>query len=99
MGYMFRYSPGFGQVADWARDGLLGDSSPCARTCRRRSIWPSGTEQSRHHGGILYDLGGAHDRPDRVAARAPDARQHRPAQRRDPAVARLLGQYRGRFRV
>src|SRR5439155_19468498 len=25
MGYMFRYSPGFAPVADWARSGLFGD--------------------------------------------------------------------------
>jgi predicted dehydrogenase len=58
MGYMFRYSPGFAQVSEWARRGLLGDlfavrahMSTCVDIVER-------TEQSRHRGGILYDLGG-----------------------------------------
>jgi predicted dehydrogenase len=58
MGYMFRYSPGFARVADLARSGELGEvfeirahMSTCIDLAERR-------EQSRHRGGILYDLGG-----------------------------------------
>jgi predicted dehydrogenase len=58
MGYMFRYSPGFVRVAELARSGELGDvfeirahMSTCIDLAGR-------TEQSRHRGGILYDLGG-----------------------------------------
>ena len=64
MGYMLRYHDAFRQVADWARDGFLGQvfalrahvttnipvSSPSRLNTR--------TEIARHPGGILFDLGG-----------------------------------------
>ena len=58
MGYMFRYSPGFARIAELARGGSLGQvfairahmSTNVGRAERR--------EQSRHLGGIMYDLGG-----------------------------------------
>jgi predicted dehydrogenase len=64
MGYMLRYHDAFRQVADWTRDGFLGQvfalrahmttnipvSSPSRLNTR--------TEIARHQGGILFDLGG-----------------------------------------
>jgi predicted dehydrogenase len=58
MGYMFRYSPGFRQVATWARDGLLGDVFAVRAHMSTSVDLTERREQSRHHGGILYDLGG-----------------------------------------
>jgi predicted dehydrogenase len=58
LGYMFRYHPLFAAVAEQAHSGQLGDvfgvrahMSTCIDLVERR-------EQSRHRGGILYDLGG-----------------------------------------
>jgi predicted dehydrogenase len=58
LGYMFRYQPGFQQITAWAKSGLLGEifsvrahMSTCVDLAARRA-------QSRHPGGILYDLGG-----------------------------------------
>jgi len=76
MGYMFRYQPGFQQVASWAQSGLLGDifsvrahMSTGVNVAERRA-------QSRHQGGIFYDLAGHMldqvvwllGRPERVAS-------------------------------
>ena len=58
MGYMFRYSPGFVQVAEWARDGLLGEIFAIRAHMSTHVDLAERTEQSRHRGGILYDLGG-----------------------------------------
>jgi predicted dehydrogenase len=55
---MFRYSPGFDQVTSLARSGELGDVFSIRA---HMSTWvdtPERSEQSRHRGGILYDLGG-----------------------------------------
>ena len=58
MGYMFRYQPGFQQVAEWARSGLLGDVFSVRA---HMSTWisvPAREIISRHQGGIFYDLAG-----------------------------------------
>jgi predicted dehydrogenase len=57
MGYMFRYSPGFAQIATWARDGLLGELFGVRAHMSTNVDLAERTEQSRHRGGILYDLG------------------------------------------
>ncbi|MCA1645966.1 MAG: Gfo/Idh/MocA family oxidoreductase [Chloroflexi bacterium] len=58
MGYMFRYSPGFGQVADLVRSGALGDIFAARAHMSTRVDLVERTAQSRQLGGILYDLGG-----------------------------------------
>jgi predicted dehydrogenase len=58
MGYMFRYSPGFLTIADWVRTGLLGEIFAIRAHMPTNVDLDERTEQSRHHGGILYDLGG-----------------------------------------
>jgi predicted dehydrogenase len=58
MGYMFRYSPGFGQVSEWARSGVLGDIFAVRAHMSTHVNLAERREQSRHLGGILYDLGG-----------------------------------------
>jgi predicted dehydrogenase len=58
MGYMFRYNPGFQQVSTWVRDGLLGDIFEIRAHMSTNVDILERTEQSRHQGGILYDLGG-----------------------------------------
>ena len=58
MGYMFRYSPGFAPVADWARSGMLGDIFAVRAHMSTNVNLTERREQSRHLGGILYDLGG-----------------------------------------
>ncbi len=58
MGYMFRYQPGFRQVAKWAKAGLLGEIFSVRA---HMSTWidlGAREAQSRHRGGILYDLAG-----------------------------------------
>src|SRR6266540_672487 len=58
LGYMFRYQPGFLQVAEWAKSGLLGDLFGVRA---HMSTWidvPRREVQSRHPGGIFYDLAG-----------------------------------------
>jgi predicted dehydrogenase len=58
MGYMFRYSPGFERLTSLARSGALGDVFSVRA---HMSTWvdlAERIEQSRHRGGILYDLGG-----------------------------------------
>jgi predicted dehydrogenase len=58
MGYMFRYSPGFAQLSEWARSGVLGDIFAIRAHMSTHVDLAERREQSRHLGGILYDLGG-----------------------------------------
>jgi predicted dehydrogenase len=58
MGYMFRYSPGFAQIAEWVHAGLLGEVFAVRAHMSTSVELAERTEQSRHQGGILYDLGG-----------------------------------------
>lgn len=58
MGYMFRYSPGFVQLSEWVHSGLLGDIFAIRAHMSTHVNLAERTEQSRHLGGILYDLGG-----------------------------------------
>jgi predicted dehydrogenase len=58
LGYMFRYSPGFLRVAELAKSGTLGDIFAIRAHMSTHVELPERTEQSRHRGGILYDLGG-----------------------------------------
>jgi predicted dehydrogenase len=58
MGYMFRYSPGFSRVAESARSGELGSVFEVRAHMSTHVDLRERTEQSRHLGGILYDLGG-----------------------------------------
>jgi len=58
MGYMFRYQPGFQQVAEWSRSGLLGEVFAIRA---HMSTWITVLAreiQSVHRGGIFYDLAG-----------------------------------------
>ena len=58
MGYMFRYHPGFCQVADWARSGFLGQLFSIRA---HMSTFLSGDyreSMSAFAGGICYDLAG-----------------------------------------
>jgi predicted dehydrogenase len=58
MGYMFRYQPGFQQIAEWSRSGLLGDVFAIRA---HMSTWiplAACEVQSVHKGGIFYDLAG-----------------------------------------
>jgi predicted dehydrogenase len=62
MGYMFRYQPGFQQVAEWSKSGLLGDIF-AVRAHMSTFIPVAGGALSRegisiHRGGIFYDLAG-----------------------------------------
>lgn len=57
MGFMFRYSPGFAPVAEWARSGMLGDIFGVRAHMSTNVDLTERREQSRHLGGILYDLG------------------------------------------
>jgi predicted dehydrogenase len=63
MGYMFRYQPGFQQLAAWSKSGLLGDVY-AIRAHMSTSIPVTGGPLSRegigsaHQGGIFYDLAG-----------------------------------------
>jgi predicted dehydrogenase len=58
MGYMFRYSPGFATLSEYARSGQLGDIFALRAHMSTSIPLAERTEQSRHRGGILYDLGG-----------------------------------------
>ncbi|MBV9578550.1 MAG: Gfo/Idh/MocA family oxidoreductase [Chloroflexi bacterium] len=58
MGYMFRYSPGFEQVTSMARSGELGEVFAVRAHMSTNVGLAERREQSRHLGGILYDLGG-----------------------------------------
>jgi predicted dehydrogenase len=57
MGFMFRYSPGFGPVAEWARSGMLGEIFSVRAHMSTNVGLTERREQSRHLGGIMYDLG------------------------------------------
>ncbi|MBD06025.1 MAG: hypothetical protein CME24_16950 [Gemmatimonadetes bacterium] len=58
MGYMLRYHPAFMQVADWAREGFLGDVFSI-RGHMSTSVPPeSQAKIAAHKGGIHFDLGG-----------------------------------------
>src|SRR5207302_1867370 len=58
MGYMFRYSPGFARIAKLARSGDLGQIFAVRAHMSTNVDFVERREQSRHKGGILYDLGG-----------------------------------------
>ena len=58
MGYMFRYQPGFQQIAEWARSGLLGHVFSIRAHMSTRIPLASCEAQSVHRGGIFYDLAG-----------------------------------------
>jgi predicted dehydrogenase len=58
IGYMFRYQPGFEQIASWARTGRLGHIFAVRAHMSTHVNLHERTEQSRHLGGIFYDLGG-----------------------------------------
>jgi predicted dehydrogenase len=76
MGYMFRYQPGFRQIAEWAKSGLLGDLFSVRAHMSTHIELAQREAQSRHLGGIFYDLAGHMldqivwllGRPTRVAA-------------------------------
>ena len=62
MGYMFRYQPGFQQIAAWVQSGLLGEVY-AIRAHMSTWIPIAGGPLSRegvsvHRGGIFYDLAG-----------------------------------------
>jgi predicted dehydrogenase len=58
MGYMFRYSPGFVRIVELARGGSLGQLFAIRAHMSTNVDLQERREQSRHPGGILYDLGG-----------------------------------------
>jgi predicted dehydrogenase len=58
MGYMFRYSPGFVQLTEWARSGVLGEIFVIRGHMSTHVELAERADQSRHLGGIMYDLGG-----------------------------------------
>jgi predicted dehydrogenase len=58
MGYMFRYSPGFARIAELARGGSLGQVFAVRAHMSTDVDLAERREQSRHLGGIMYDLGG-----------------------------------------
>jgi predicted dehydrogenase len=58
MGYMFRYSPGFARIAELARKGDLGHLFAIRAHMSTNVGLAQRRAQSRHLGGIMYDLGG-----------------------------------------
>ncbi len=58
MGYMFRYNTGFALLAEHARSGCLGRLFAVRAHMSTNVDLKERTEQARHRGGILYDLGG-----------------------------------------
>lgn len=58
MGYMFRYSPGFARIATLARSGDLGQVFAIRAHMSTNVDLVERREQSRHLGGITYDVGG-----------------------------------------
>jgi len=58
LGYMFRYHPGFVDAAERARTGQLGEVFAIRAHMSTSIDLAERREQSRHRGGILYDLGG-----------------------------------------
>ena len=57
MGFMFRYHPGFRQIADWARSGFLGEIFSVRAHMSTWLTVPARKVVSVHQGGIFYDLG------------------------------------------
>jgi predicted dehydrogenase len=58
MGYMFRYSPAFMRIAELAGKGELGEVFEIRAHMSTNVDLTERREQSRHRGGIMYDLGG-----------------------------------------
>jgi len=58
MGYMFRYSPAFARVAELARTKTMGEIFEIRAHMSTNVDLNERREQSRHLGGIMYDLGG-----------------------------------------
>jgi len=58
MGYMFRYQTGFAGVAERVHAGQLGEVFGIRAHMSTTIDLAERREQSRHRGGILYDLGG-----------------------------------------
>ena len=58
LGYMFRYHPGFSQVRDWARSGMLGQVYSI-RAHMSTNITPEARQvMTGFEGGMLFDLAG-----------------------------------------
>ena len=59
MGFMFRYHPGFTQISEWARSGLLGNVYS-VRAHMSTNLKPAARAviAAGHYGGIFYDLAG-----------------------------------------
>jgi predicted dehydrogenase len=58
MGYMFRYQPGFQQLAEWSRSGVLGDVFSVRAHMSTYISLAAREVISVHRGGIFYDLAG-----------------------------------------
>jgi predicted dehydrogenase len=58
MGYMFRYQPGFQQLAEWSRSGQLGDVFSVRAHMSTNISVPARAVISVHQAGIFYDLAG-----------------------------------------
>jgi len=58
MGYMFRYSPAFARIAELSRTRQLGGIFEIRAHMSTNVDVNERREQSRHLGGIMYDLGG-----------------------------------------
>jgi predicted dehydrogenase len=58
LGYMFRYSPTFARIGQFARGGEFGELFAIRAHMSTNVDSAERREQSRHRGGILYDLGG-----------------------------------------
>jgi predicted dehydrogenase len=58
MGYMFRYQPGFQQIAEWSRSGMLGEVFSVRAHMSNWISVPAREIISAHQGGIFYDLAG-----------------------------------------
>ena len=58
MGYMFRYQPGFQQLAEWSRSGLLGEVFSIRAHMSTGIDLAAREVISVHQAGIFYDLAG-----------------------------------------
>jgi predicted dehydrogenase len=58
MGYMFRYQPGFQQLAEWSRNGLLGDVFSIRAHMSTQITVAAREVINVHQAGIFYDLAG-----------------------------------------
>lgn len=58
MGYMFRYSPAFVRISELARSKQLGEIFEIRAHMSTNVDLAERREQSRHLGGIMFDLGG-----------------------------------------